>query len=350
MEDASKSFVHIPELQSWAGRAIAKATGSEAGIPTSGSSNAITLAAAACIMKGTELENYDPIEQETWTHIIQRLPMQTEGLKTEFIVQKCNRNIYDHAVECAGGKFIEVGTEKGTDEQNLEEAFDPEKTAAYYITDKSSDNRLFLSDVARVAHDLDVPVIIDAASELPPRSNLKRYTKKGADLVIVSGGKFISGPNNSGLLAGRKDLIKLAHLNAYPFHGVGRGAKMSRETIVALNKALEIYLELNENSLVKDWELKAMWIADQLKNLTNVKVKVTWQTTTEHKEPQWPLCIIEIEKDITGKNAEEISNILRKGSPSIEARATGNKLIINPEFLLEGDQLILTQRITDLLK
>ena len=82
MEDASKSFVQIPELQQWAGKAIAEATGAEAGLPTAGASSAIMLAAAACIMKETELENYDPLDIESWTHIIKKLPMHTEGLKT----------------------------------------------------------------------------------------------------------------------------------------------------------------------------------------------------------------------------------------------------------------------------
>ncbi|TLM99138.1 aminotransferase class V-fold PLP-dependent enzyme, partial [bacterium] len=212
MQDASKSFVHIPELQHWAGKAIAEATGAEAGLPTAGASNGIILAAAACIMRGTDLEKYDPLQLETWTHIIQRLPMHTEGLKTEFIVQKSNRNTYDHAVECAGGRFVDVGTKEGATEKELHEAFDPKKTAAYYFTDRASEKRIPLATVAKIAHSHGAPVIFDAASEMPPKKNLRRYIEKGADLVIISGGKFIAGPNNSGILAGRKDLIKLAHL------------------------------------------------------------------------------------------------------------------------------------------
>jgi D-glucosaminate-6-phosphate ammonia-lyase len=345
MEDASKSFVHIPELQSWAGRAIAEATGAEAGLPTAGSSNAITLAAAACIMRGTELEDYDPLEQETWTHIIQRLPMHTEGLKTEFIVQRSNRNVYDHAVECAGGKFVEVGTVDGTDEQELHEAFDSDKTAAYYFTDRTSDKRMPLARVAEIARSHGVPMIVDAASELPPKKNLRSYFSKGADLVIMSGGKFISGPNNSGLLAGRSDLVKLAHLNAYPFHGVGRGSKMCRETIVGLVTALKIYLELDEGPLFEKWERKAQWMADKIKKIPNIKAGVTYQTSVEEKEPMWPLCYVEVDDEAIGMNARDLSKMLRDGDPSIEAGARGNRLIINPEFLLEGDESIITDRI-----
>jgi len=349
MEDASKSFVHIPELQSWAGRAIAEATGAEAGLPTAGSSNAITLAAAACIMRGTELEDYDPLEQETWTRIIQRLPMHTEGLRTEFIVQRSNRNVYDHAVECAGGRFVEVGTVDGTDERELHEVFNPETTAAFYFTDRTSDKRMPLTRVAEIAHSHGAPVIVDAASELPPKKNLSRYFSKGADLVIISGGKFISGPNNSGLLAGSRDLVKLAHLNAYPFHGIGRGSKMSRETIVGLVTALQLYLKLDEGPLLEEWERKARWMADEMKTMINVKVGVTYLTSVEEKESMWPLCYVDVDEEALGMTARDLSRMLRDGDPSIEAGARGSRLVINPEFLLEGDESIVTDRIRGIL-
>ena len=112
MEDSSKSFVVITELQAWAGRKIAEATGAEAGLPVASACNGLTLAAAACIMKGTELEEYDPLSQGRWSHVSMRLPMHTEGLRTEFIVQRECRNAYDHSVECAGGRFVEVDSTK----------------------------------------------------------------------------------------------------------------------------------------------------------------------------------------------------------------------------------------------
>ncbi len=349
MQDASKSFVHIPELQHWAGKAIAEATGAEAGLPTAGASNGIILAAAACIMRGTDLEKYDPLQLETWTHIIQRLPMHTEGLKTEFIVQKSNRNTYDHAVECAGGRFVDVGTKEGATEKELHEAFDPKKTAAYYFTDRASEKRIPLATVAKIAHSHGAPVIVDAASEMPPKKNLRRYIEKGADLVIISGGKFIAGPNNSGILAGRKDLIKLAHLQAYPFHGIGRMAKMSRETIVGFVTALKMYLELDEEPLFKEWERKAKWIANQLNKIKKVKAYVNYTTTVEEKEPMWPLCNVEVDEKALGLTARDLSNRLRQGNPSIEAAAHENTLVINTEFLLEGDESIIVRRIKEIL-
>ena len=349
MEDASKAFVHIPELQHWAGKVIAEATGAEAGLPTAGSENALVLAAAACIMKGTELEKYDPLEQETWTRIIQRLPLHTEGLRTEFIVHKSGRNVYDHAVEVAGGRFVEVGTDEEVTEEELDEAFDPERTAAYYITDVSSEGCVPIATVAMIAHSHGVPVIVDAASELPPKINLKRYITKGADLVIFSGGKFIAGPNNTGILAGRSDLVKLAHLQAYPFHGIGRGSKMCRENIVGLVTALKIYLELDEGPLFKEWEDKARWIAEQLNPIPDVEASVIIKTTVEEKEPMWPMCCVEFDEKAFGLTARDLSGRLRDGDPSIEARGRGGRLMINTEFLLEGDKSIIVQRIKEIL-
>jgi D-glucosaminate-6-phosphate ammonia-lyase len=349
MEDASKSFVHIPELQRWAGDIIATTTGAEAGLPTAGSSNAITLAAAACMFRETELEKYDPLELETWIHIIQRLPMHTEELRTDFIVQKSNRNVYDHAVECAGGKFVEVGDEEGALPEELDEVFDPAKTAAYYITDRSSRGHLPLFKVVEVAHKNGVPVIVDAASELPPRSNLMKYISRGADLVVISGGKFISGPNNSGLLAGKRDLIKLAHLNAYPFHGIGRGSKMSRETIVGLVTALKIYLELDEELLFEEWERKSNWMAEQLNEIPSIRSGVIVEKTVEDDEAMWPLVFVDVEPKTSGVTGKGLAELLREGDPSVESSTRGNRLLINPEFLLEGDEVVITDRIREIL-
>jgi L-seryl-tRNA(Ser) seleniumtransferase len=302
-------------------------------------------------MKGTELEECDPMEPETWTKLIQKLPMHTEGLKTEFIVQKSNRNTYDHAVECAGGRFIEVGNKEGATEKDLDGAYNPEKTAAYYMTDRSAGGHLPLVTVAKIAHKHGVPVIIDAASELPPKKNLRRYLEKGADLVVISGGKFISGPNNSGILAGRADLIKLAHVQAYPFHGIGRASKMCRETIVALVTALKKYIELDEGPLFEKWEKKAKWIAEQLDVIPDVGAGVSYSTTVEENEPQWPVCYVEIDEKAYRITGTDLSNKLRQGDPSIEARyrAADRRLVVNPEFLLEGDEAIVTDRIKEIL-
>jgi len=353
MQEASNSFVQIPELQHWAGKKIAQATGAEAGHPTAGASNAITLAAAACIMKGTELEDYDPLELETWTALARRLPAHTDGLKTEFIVQRTNRNVYDHAVEFAGGKIIEVDPTP----EALHKAHN-DKTAAYYYTVRSGADALTLPEIAEIAHSHDTPVIVDAAAELPPKSNLRRYIKEGADLVIYSGGKTIAAPNNSGILAGRADLIKLAHLQSYPFHGVGRASKMSRETIVGFATALQLYLDKDEEKQFKEWKKKAEWIRDQLGALPGVDAGLDAQSTIEDDTPMVPVAYIKLDPKTTGITGGELSTRLRDGDPSIEAlyepgfmlKDAKDKLMINPQYLDDEDAETVVETIKAILK
>jgi D-glucosaminate-6-phosphate ammonia-lyase len=354
MQQASKAFVQIPELQQWAGRAIAKATGAEAGLPTAGANNAITLAAAACIMKGTPLEKYDPLQLETWTPLVKKLPMHTEGLKTRFIVQRNDRNVYDHAVECAGGTF----TEADPNEQALKNAYDKNTTAAYYYTVRSAANALPLETVVKVAHSLGAPVIVDAAAELPPRRNLTRYTRAGADLVIFSGGKYIAGPNNSGILAGRADLIKLAHLQAYPFHGVGRASKMSRETIVGFVTALNLYLQEDEKEKYQEWQAKAEWIRDQFKDTPGLEAGIGHHSTVEDDHPMIPVCTLKLDPGTTHITSAELTTRLRDGDPSIEVlnepafilKEPKGKLVINPEFLQPGEAETVVKTIKSILR
>ena len=261
MNEASKCYVNIVELQEWAGKYIAEVTGAEAGLPVASAVCGLMLGSAACIMKGTELENYDPIKGAgDWGKIAMKLPIRSEGLRTEFIVQKANRNSYDYSVELAGGRFIETGSK----EWELDSAYDPNRTAGYYYTARNLKGSLPLEKVIKIAHENGAPVLLDAAAELPPKRKLKYYIAKGVDLVAYSGGKHIAGPNNSGILAGRRDLVKLAHLQSYPFNGVGRAAKMSRETIIGLVAAIKLYLEHDEKAAFDGWMKTAEWRCEML--------------------------------------------------------------------------------------
>jgi len=190
---------------------------------------------------------------------------------------------------------------------------------------------------------------VDAAAELPPKSNLRRYIKEGADLVIYSGGKTIAAPNNSGILAGRADLIKLAHLQSYPFHGVGRASKMSRETIVGFATALQLYLDKDEEKQFKEWnkewKKKAEWIRDQLGALPGVDAGLDAQSTIEDDTPMVPVAYIKLDPKTTGITGGELSTRLRDGDPSIETlyepgfmlKDAKDKLMINPQYLDDED-------------
>ena len=356
MADAAKGFSSIVELQNWAGRKIAEATGAEAGFPTASACNGLTLAAAACIMRGTALENYDPSSRGRggWSHLSMKLPLYTEGLKTQFIVENTSHGGYAHSVECAGGRFVKIKSTKTA----LRDAYDPDRTAGIYFTARSAPKGLSLVEVLTVSQDLDVPVMVDAAAELPPRRKLKYYTGLGADLVIYSGGKHLAALNNTGLLAGKANLIKLAQLQAYPYSGIGRGAKLSREMIVGLVKALEIYLAHDEEHAYNTWLKKAEWFVEQLGGIPGVSAGVTYQRVVEDGEPMAPFTYLELDKSVCGLDGPELIAKLRASDPPIMAlwepafllgTDYKGKMCINPEYMLPGEEQIVLTKIKEYL-
>ena len=349
MEAASKSFVTIAELQSAAGKVIADITGADAGLPTSGGSTAILLAAAACIMKGTELENYEPRGPAIWRKIAQRLPMRSEGLRTEFVVQKWNRDEYDHSVEIAGGRFVEVGDENGATEEEIDAGF-TENTAAFYYTYKSVPKGLPLEKLIEIAHKHGVPIVVDAAGLPPPRSGLTKFSGLGVDLACMCGGKTIAGPNNSGMLSGRADLIKLAHLQSYPFEGVGRPSKMSRETIVGLITALKIYLETDESIILEDRMKIATKVTEELDPIPGITSYIDYLGDAKS-----PLACVKADKSIIGLSTKELCQALIDGEPSIVSVYEPYFLLenyhglftINPHFLSDEEVEVIIRRIKE---
>ena len=354
MAEAGKAFANIPELQVWAGKEIAKATGAEAGLPVASAVCGLQLSAAACMMRGTELENHDPLDMRGWSHITMRLPLHTEELSKEFIVQRTNRNSYDYSVELAGGMFNEVDPT----EEALLEAYDPEKTAAYYYTARNLRGSLPLEKVIEIAKVNKVPVIVDAAAEVPPRRKLRMYMDKGADLVSYSGGKHLAGPNNSGLLAGRADLIKLAHLQSYPFNGVGRASKMSRETIVGLVEALWIYLDHNEEAAFNGWVRWAEYFKYELSRFPGVSAEIVYQRAVEDGEPMAPFCAISLDESVTGVSGKELVSRLKEGEPVVYViyepefllGPCPGKITINPQYMLEREHPLVVEKIKQILE
>lgn len=210
MVEASRSFVRISDLQARASELISDVTGAEAGYVTSGASAALMLDAAACIAG----DDFDAMYQ---------LP-NTEGLSDEIVVPRTHRTGYDHALRAGGGTIVDVGTNDShlaTGSRNVEpweiaESITDETAAVAYLQKEYTEPPL--SEVVDIAHAQDVPVIVDAAADLPPASNLSRFVEDGADLVAFSGGKAIRGPQTSGILAGREDLIASVALQQLDMH------------------------------------------------------------------------------------------------------------------------------------
>jgi L-seryl-tRNA(Ser) seleniumtransferase len=356
MRDASRAFVRIPELQKWAGAHMSKKLGTEDALPTSGAACALMLACAACIFRGTELDDYDPLEKGEFTHIIQKLPLKTKGLRNEFVVMKNDRNVYDHSVECAGGVMVEAGKSHSVAIEDLHRSVDSKKTAAFYYTIQPKPELMPIEEYAEVAHEYDLPLIVDAAPNLTHKEVPRILKDRGVDLMIFSGGKQLGGPNNSGILAGREDLIKLAHLNSYPFDGVGRAAKMSRETIVGLVKALDIFTDRDDTQYYKGMEKKSRELADELDKIKGLKSGVLHEPTIDPSLYPPTYTYIEAEKG-SGINLNKVHEFLMESVPPIEtlyepffiSPEAAGKLTFKVEYLLPGDKELIIKRIEDMI-
>ena len=349
MKEASQSFVIMMELIEKTGEVIAEYTGAEDGIVTSCSYASMTLAVAATIMKGSGLEEFDvkPVERlsldKEWLHITQRLP-DTSWSKNEVIIQRGHHNAFDHAYKVPGSKLVFIGNENTCSENELEAAIN-DKTAAVTFAPRFEAKGLPLEKVLKIASTHEVPVIIDAASELPPRSNLKKFILMGADLVIFSGGKHISGPNDTGILCGKKDLIKLAKLQAAPYRGIGRGMKVDRTQIVGQIVALRLWSERNEEEEFERWRTKAQWMADEMKGTLGVfKTEVYAE---ERRKRVFSHIILEGDE----ASASEIVLSLRRGDPSIWVTYKGDsKIEIDPSNLIDEEEKIVVSALKKSLK
>ncbi|MDA0839098.1 MAG: aminotransferase class V-fold PLP-dependent enzyme [Planctomycetota bacterium] len=347
---AAKECVPLDHLQSKACEIIADVTGTESGLVTAGAAASLTLGAAA-ILSGLDLGR------------MERLP-QTDGIPNEFVMAREQRNGYDHSVRAAGARIIEVGMNeivsnagvRRTEVWEYEAAFGPKTAAVLYAY--GADSRPNLREVVELAHKHKLPVLVDAAGELPPKSNLKSIAATGADLVAFSGGKAIRGVQSTGILCGKRDLISAAALQmldmddhwelweppanlidksklpGIPRHGLGRGFKVSKEEIVALLTALRLFVDGSYDSYYES-SLKLLWgIASALEG-SPVECSIQEDPNGE----RLPLLTVSIDETAVGTTAMAICGDLRKGNPPIylgHGALSEGKLTVNPLHLNEG--------------
>src|SRR5205085_5394972 len=245
---AAESPVRLVELQRAAGEYLAKKLRCEAAMVTAGAASALTLGTAGCVTTANKCG-------------IRAIPTEVPHLKNEVIIQKAHRYGYDQGLLCCGVRMVEVETL-----QEYESAFN-ERTVMAHFYNAAERGSISREDWIRVAHAHRVPCFNDAAADVPPISNLWNYTKMGFDLVTFSGGKGIRGPQNAGLLLGRKDLIAAATASNNPFDGVGRGMKVAKEQIVGMVAAVDWLLGQSDESLEKEFRQRADRIATRLKGL-----------------------------------------------------------------------------------
>jgi L-seryl-tRNA(Ser) seleniumtransferase len=258
MRDAAGSFIQLDELQRAVGRRLAELTGNEAAYVSSGAAAGMALATAACVA-GT-----DPAR-------INRLP-DTSGMKNEVIAHRSQRNGYDHAIRQVGVTLVEIGMGRSAAAWELEAAINERTAAVFYFGGMHfAESAIPLPEVVRIAHAHDVPVIVDAAAQIPPISNLWHFTRElGCDLAIFSGGKGLCGPQSSGLVLGRRDLIDACAVNGPPNHSIGRPMKVGKEELVGLLTAVEWSLRRDEPALIADYERQVAYLIDRLQGIPGV--------------------------------------------------------------------------------
>ena len=365
MAEASRSYVRIEDLQEGAGRVIAEVTGAESGYVTSGAASGLLLGTAACVA-GLDLQK------------MERLPYITDGnvpgLKHEVVVHRVHRNSYDHAVRTVGVKMVEVGhmghpTAGPMRAYELESAINEKTAMVFWPLMGGLPERSFLplEETTKIAHKRGVPVLVDAAAALPPPSNLRRFISEGADLVCYSGGKAIGGPQASGILAGRADLIRSVALQHQdmdvhpetwtwrkliekreiagpPLQGIGRPCKVGREEVVGLLTALRLYLQRDHAAEQRAWLHMAQRMAEGLSGLKGVTTKV--------QEGARPSVALTFDEQALRKTAVQVVNELGDGDPIIAVQQGGadkGRLALGTMCLAEGEEEIVVRRLREVL-
>jgi seryl-tRNA(Sec) selenium transferase len=333
MAEANQFFVDLSDLLAAANARVASLLGAEAALITSGGFSAMMLGAAACLT-GTDSAKVEALPHPTWP-------------RRECLIQTVHRFDYDRAYRAAGMTIVEARTRdeflKRISERTamiaaisaVEHQVEfgppmPKKRAHGPGADV-----MLPVELIEVGKKAGVPVLVDPASDIPPTENLTRFFKLGADLVVLSGGKAILGPQSTGVLAGRRDLIEAAALNAFPNANIGRGMKVGKEEIIGLVVALERYLKLDYGQVMRGWETKARYIADQLRGIPGVVAEVAVNTAGyADVDLSWDESVIML-------TPQELKDRLKQGEPPLVYDGT----TVRTRCLDDGEEQLVAERL-----
>jgi len=331
MADASRDYVVLEELQEKIGERLSRLTGSEAALVTTGAAGAICLGTCACLTGDDERK-------------IRRLP-DLAGMKSEVIIQKPHRNGYDHAVRNTGVRIVEVETR-----EQLEQAVGPNTAMMYFLGGTSHDwtweTPVPLEACLAVTRKAGIALMVDAANMLPPWDNIRKLAAQGVDLIAISGGKHMRGPQCSGILAGRKDLIRAAWLNSSPHSdSLGRPMKVGREEMIGAWQAVEKYARLDFDALDRQSAQQADYLIAQLARIPGLKAERTPfdRTRRVHR------VLVQWDEKTTGLGTGEVERLLLEGEPRIavlRAQAQGIEFTV---FMNDaGDEKLAARRMKEI--
>lgn len=306
-------------------------TGNEAAYFTNGAAGALLL--CACVSMVEDNEYY------------YRMLPQVKGIKREIIVMRAQRNAYDAALAVSGADIIEIGDADETLEMELEGSIN-EKTAAiaYFASTLYQRGSMKFEKVMEIAKKYKIPVIVDAAAQLPPKENLQKFTKVGADMVIFSGGKTLCGPQDSGVILGKKEWIERCIKFGAPEHGICRVSKTSREAMAGLYTAIENYV--NQDEIERNQELRFLLhiISEKLKD---GKMKMKERIVERGPVGQtYPRLFLYLPEEI---RADEIVYKMKERRIYIGADEFQNAIYVSPLNLNEEEAQIVAKELLDIL-
>ena len=325
IKQSAKQFAMLDEVQDKVGEKIAELCHAEAATVTAGCWSALVLGTAG-VLTGMDMKK------------VAQLPNVT-GMKAEVIVQKGHNIGYVHALTNTGAIIVEIETV-----QELEKAINEKTAMMWFLNTYAPMGKIQHEEWVAIAKKHKIPTMIDMAADVPPVSNLWKYNDLGFDLVCISGGKAMCGPQSAGILMGRKDLIAAARLSAPPRGGnIGRGMKVNKEEIVGMYVALEKYINQDHDAEWKMWESKIDSIKTAVNSIEGVTTEVSVPPIANHT----PLLFINWDESKVKTNNKDLMLKLRNGSPSIEVMANGTGINITVFMLQEGEEKIVAKRVRE---
>ncbi len=332
MDAASKNFVQYDELADGIGKRLAELTGAEWGMVSAGCAAGMKHVTAACVTGGNPEK-------------LIRIPNLTGFEKTEVVIPRSSRNMYDHAIRNIGATIIDVDTM-----EELENALSSRTAMIYLMAYSASDpgQPMSLENIARVAKPRNIPILVDAAAEVLTIPNI--HLQRGATVVVYSGGKAICGPQCAGLVIGRKDILMSAWQASSPHHGPGRDNKVGREEMMGMLAAVEAW---GKRDHVHEWKTWLTWldtIAKKVSTIAGITTSVFEPTDLSNKSPvlniTWDPAVL----NITG---EEIAEEVGRNKPRIALGSETAKgltsINITTGQMQPGNEKIVTERIYELL-
>jgi len=327
MEEASRYFIPLPELERKVGARIAELVQAPAAMVTCGAASAISVGTAACLSQG------DPAK-------LRQLPNR-EGIRFEVIQQKSHRSGYEHQMELCGAKIVTVQTRKEL------EASITERTGMMFFLNKADPNgEIGAEEFVKFGKQRGIPTMNDAASDATPKENLWKYTKQGFDLVIFSGGKALRGPQTTGLLLGRKDLIETSYSAMSPYGGIGRGMKVGKEELCGVLAAVERYLKADHAAEYRELEGRVESIRTALKSVSGIR--------TDRHIPvianEVPHLTVEWDETARGLTSQQAVEKLLAGDPPIHVQRPGEGKLLISVWMMRGEEhKIVGRRLREIL-